>query len=368
MRERMGLLKRFVCLAVCFCFAVSLLSFSYAETISAEDEITVELNGQRLYFDVPPVLADGRVLLPLRTIFEQLGASVEWDGTEKKATGTRDGTVVELWIGNKTAKVDGKDVELDVRGMLVNGRTMAPARFVAESFGARVEWLPENREVVITYVRPDYYIDYSHPEIYLDARGQSGIPEALFKEIDSQLNIKTKELSDIKKIFDWKRAYFRSVAAGGRYIGKTTAQRIIECKELTGCHDDALLMSAVLRRYGFPAVMVDTTGIQFSLDYPENTNMFLGHVFVEVYLYGKWILIDTSSGEYISDYDVKNLVIPVTKPGESKGYYVMLKGVDPGSYGIRSLDDLKNKQKEYSKKLKEDPSLIKMPDYKIEKF
>jgi hypothetical protein len=190
----------------------------------------------------------------------------------------------------------------------------------------------------------------------------------LFKEIDSQLNIKTKELSDIKKIFDWKQANFRYVAAGGRYIGKATAQRIIEGKELTGCHDDALLMSAVLRRYGFPAVMVDTTGIQFSLDYPEKTNMFLGHVFVEVYLYGKWILVDASSGEYILDYDVNNLAIPITKPGESKGYYVMLKGVDPGSYGIRSLDDLTNKQKEYSKKLKEDTSLIKMPDYKIERF
>lgn len=368
MCSRMGLLKRIVYLVVIICFAISLLSFSYAETAGTEAEITVTLNSHPLYFDVPPVLIDGRVLLPLRTIFEQLGASVEWDGAEKKATATRDGIVVELWIGNKTAKVNGKDIELDVPGMLVDGRTMAPARFVAESFGAKVEWLPESRRVVITYVRPDYYIDYSHPEKYLDARGQSGIPEALFKEIDSQLSIKTKELSDIKKIFDWKRANFRSVAAGGRYIGKTTAQRIIEGKELTGCHDDALIMSAVLRRYGFPAVMVDTTGIQFSLDYPEKTNMFLGHVFVEVYLYGKWILVDTSSGEYILDYDVNNLVIPITKPGESKGYYAMLKGIDPGSYGIRSLDDLTDKQKEYSKKLKEEPSLIKTPNYKIERF
>jgi hypothetical protein len=364
----MGLLKRFVCLTVGICFAVSLFSFSYAETAGTEAEITVTLNSHPLYFDVQPVLIDSRVLLPLRTIFEQLGASVEWDGAEKKATGTRDGTIVELWIDRKTAKVDGKDVELDVPGMLVDGRTMAPARFVAESFGAKVEWLPESRRVVITYVRPDYYIDYSHPEKYLDARGQSGIPEALFKEIDSQLNIKTKELSDIKKIFDWKQANFRYVAAGGRYIGKTTAQRIIEGKELTGCHDDALLMSAVLRRYGFPAIMVDATGIQFSLDYPDKTTVFSGHVFVEVYLNGRWILVDTNSGEYILDYDVNNLLIPITKPGESKGYYVMLKGIDPGSYGVRSLDDLTNKQKEYSKKLKEDPSLVKMPAYKIERF
>ncbi len=93
--------------------------------------------------------------------------------------------------------MNGKDVQPDVPGMLVNGRTMAPARFVAESFGAKVDWLPENRKVVITYIRPDYYIDYCHPEKYLDARGQSVIPEALFKEIDSPLNIKTNELSDI---------------------------------------------------------------------------------------------------------------------------------------------------------------------------
>jgi len=94
--KRMGLLKRLVCLVVCICFVISMLSFSYAETTSTKDEITVTLNGQPLYFDVPPVLTDGRVLLPLRVIFDQLGAAVEWEGTEKKATVTRDDTVPDL--------------------------------------------------------------------------------------------------------------------------------------------------------------------------------------------------------------------------------------------------------------------------------
>lgn len=357
--------KRVVCIIASFCIVFSLLSFGHAE-----DEIKVTFNGSQLSFDVPPTLIEGRTMLPLRAIFEAFGATVDWNDSEKKVKGVKGSSIVELQIDNKTAKVNGKDIVLDVPGTLVNGRTMVPARFIAESFGADVGWIPETRTVTITYVRKGDVenIDYSNPDKYLVQGKQTDITEAAFKEIDKQLNIKTKELSDIKKVLDWKNSNYKSVSGGGKTVGKSTINDILQSKELAGCHDHAILAASILRKYGFPVVMVDATGIQFSMDYPDKTKMFSGHVFVEIYLQNRWILVDSTSGDYILDYDVKNPVIPVTKSVESKGYYVMLKGPDPDGYGINDIKQLNDIMIEYSKKLKEDPSLIKIPAYTVKKF
>jgi hypothetical protein len=117
----------------------------------AEDEIKVMLNGKQLTFDVPPTIIEGRTMLPLRAIFEAFGANVDWNDKESRVKGTKGSTVIELQINNKTAKVNGLGVELDVPGTLMSGRTMVPARFIAETFGAKVEWIEETSTVKITY-------------------------------------------------------------------------------------------------------------------------------------------------------------------------------------------------------------------------
>lgn len=196
-------------------------------------------------------------------------------------------------------------------------------------------------------------IDYNNPNKYTVAGKQSGINDTLFTEIDNQLNIKTNDFTDIEKVFNWKNQNFKNISDGGRSVGKITVNNILTKKELAGCHDHALLTASILRRYGFPAIMVDTTGIQWAYDYPDKTTMFIGHVFVEIYLKDKWILFDPTSGKYILNYDFNNRVIPITTPDESKGYYAMLKGLDPDDYGITSITSLKNKQKEYAELLKQ---------------
>ncbi len=87
-----------------------------------------------------------------------------------------------------------------------------------------------------------------------------------------------------------------------------------------------------------------------------------------MYLNNKWILVDPVSGEYILDYNNSNLVIPITKSTESKGYYVMLKGLDHEEYGIRSLNDLKYVQQQYAKKIKENFNVFVFSNYTINKF
>ena len=66
------------------CSLLSLLliftTFS-AITVIADEEIRVVLDGQELYFDVPPQLINNRTMVPMRKIFEAMGASVEWEGT-----------------------------------------------------------------------------------------------------------------------------------------------------------------------------------------------------------------------------------------------------------------------------------------------
>ena len=119
-------------------------------TAPTPDVITVTLNGQALGFDQPPVIYDGRTLVPLRAIFEALGADVEWDQGTQTVTATADDITVAMQIGNPVMTINNEEITLDVSPQLVGGRTLVPARAVAESFGAAVDWNAATRTVIIT--------------------------------------------------------------------------------------------------------------------------------------------------------------------------------------------------------------------------
>ena len=113
-------------------------------------DISVLLNGQLLEFVQPPVLIDGRTLVPLRAIFEAMGANIDWDDETLTVTSVRDDITVTLQIGSNVLVRNGEEIPLDVPAQLVNGRTMVPARAVAESFGAEVGWDGSTHTVIIT--------------------------------------------------------------------------------------------------------------------------------------------------------------------------------------------------------------------------
>ncbi|MDI6773270.1 MAG: stalk domain-containing protein, partial [bacterium] len=112
--------------------------------------IRVVVNGEELAFDVPPVEVGGRLLVPLRGVFERLGATVLWEPSTQRITAATASKTIELVMGRRQATVDGRLVLLDTPPMVVGGRTMVPLRFVSEALGAYVQWQAATRTVLIT--------------------------------------------------------------------------------------------------------------------------------------------------------------------------------------------------------------------------
>ncbi|MDH7577577.1 MAG: copper amine oxidase N-terminal domain-containing protein [Bacillota bacterium] len=117
--------------------------------VAVSPPVGVYLNEQQLWFDQPPVLEGGRVLVPLRVIFEALGASVTYDPAAKKITAVRGQDQIILTVGSLSAFKNDALVKLDVPPRIVGGRTLVPLRFVSEALGCEVDWNGAARKVSI---------------------------------------------------------------------------------------------------------------------------------------------------------------------------------------------------------------------------
>lgn len=96
-------------------------------------------------------IIEGRTLLPLRSLFESLGAEVKWNAKTSSVTAEKGNTKIELTINSKTVKVNGTKKTIDVPAKLINSSTMVPVRFISETLGAKVEWNKENSYALINY-------------------------------------------------------------------------------------------------------------------------------------------------------------------------------------------------------------------------
>ncbi len=118
-------------------------------TGSPRNIIKVEINHTPLVFDVAPITQNSRTLVPLRGIFEALGAEVTWDDKTKTATAEKGSMTMTLTVGSSTASINGLKTQLETPAINYNGRILVPTRFIAESFGASVDWDPQTRTVII---------------------------------------------------------------------------------------------------------------------------------------------------------------------------------------------------------------------------
>lgn len=116
---------------------VAIISVIY---LSAQDELKLRVMGTDITSIAEPRIIDGRTMVPVRAIFEAMGANVEWDGENRRITGTKDDTVVIMEIDNTLVKLNSQEYTIDAPPIIIEGKTLAPARFVAECFGYSVNW------------------------------------------------------------------------------------------------------------------------------------------------------------------------------------------------------------------------------------
>lgn len=112
--------------------------------------IDLLVDGGKLRLDVPPEVKNQRTMVPVRAVGEAIGADVKWIQDKQQVVMTRAGSTVTMTLDSTTADVDGKTVEMDVAPYAVDGRTLLPARYVAEFFGQKVGWDGEQYQVLIT--------------------------------------------------------------------------------------------------------------------------------------------------------------------------------------------------------------------------
>jgi hypothetical protein len=116
----------------------------------ASAQIKVTVNEDPVGFDgMQPVSINGRVFVPLRGVFERMGAFVEWNPGTQSVTATRQNSTVKLQVGSNNAWVDGSTVMMDAPARLMSGRTMVPLRFLSEALGASVNWYAATQTVAI---------------------------------------------------------------------------------------------------------------------------------------------------------------------------------------------------------------------------
>lgn len=148
-------MKRLTLFIVILCKLISIFStFSYAGELPPLP-LRVVVNWDEVKFpdEKPFIDENSRTQTPARFIGEALGAKVTWDQETKTATFVLGSDKLELYIGKKIYKLNGKVKQMDTEALLKNGRTFVPARYVAESFGATVEW---DKDVRTVYISMDY--------------------------------------------------------------------------------------------------------------------------------------------------------------------------------------------------------------------
>jgi outer membrane protein TolC len=128
----------------------SSLVLTLAPSALADSAVTVTIDGKQKTFEQPPVIVHDRTLVPMRTIFEALGATVSWNPTTRTVSATKGDTTIVLLVNSDLAWKNNAEVKLDTNSEIVNGRTMVPVRFVSEALGASVQWDANTRTVSIT--------------------------------------------------------------------------------------------------------------------------------------------------------------------------------------------------------------------------
>nr|MDQ6932045.1 copper amine oxidase N-terminal domain-containing protein [Candidatus Eremiobacteraeota bacterium] len=129
--------------------------------VAPSGEVPILFNDHHVY-SKPDRLKQGRVLaalvrggtilIPLRSMFEQMGATVTYDPATRTADVSKPGSDVKVTVGRPQVTINGESRPLDVPPEIYQGQVVVPVRVISEGMGAYVQWVPERRTVVVRYL------------------------------------------------------------------------------------------------------------------------------------------------------------------------------------------------------------------------
>lgn len=119
-------------------------------SVYAEKAISVYLDNQKIEFDVDPIATNGRTLIPVRAVFEAMGAKVDWDSSNNLITISAPGVHLQLPLKENVLYRNTIKESIDVPAQVINNRTLVPLRVISEYMGAIVSWNPDTNAVHIT--------------------------------------------------------------------------------------------------------------------------------------------------------------------------------------------------------------------------
>lgn len=229
--------KKILILTLFFVFINIININAYANTSNDINKpITVKLNDKVLKFATDPVIVEDRTMVPMRTIFEELGAQVDWKSETKTVTGYRkykdiSDMFIKLKIDDKVAYKNGRREILDSPPIIRNDSTLVPVRFIAESFGIKVDWDGENRTVLLSYEADEFQgtrliDDISYKHRFFENNVKIMIPEFWRKsdnankfghkdeESNIQMSVDIIELEEEKNLDQFTEESKSSILAG----------------------------------------------------------------------------------------------------------------------------------------------------------
>lgn len=202
-------MKKLIGIILSICMILSVCTVP----VFAEDTIKVTVDGNFVdcaAYGQEPVAINGTTLVPLRSVFEALGATVAWDGETQSVVSFRDDLSILLFLNSNEMVVSGEVKILSVPAQSMNDRIMVPVRAIAEAFGCEVNWDGETRTVVV--------ITESKENEYVAVSGEDS-PEAVVSAMYDAM---------FKLDLETAMSYFRDENIAAAYFGASDVEEYLD--------------------------------------------------------------------------------------------------------------------------------------------
>lgn len=166
-------------------------------------QLNVKTSGENLTLEAAPYIKNGSTMVPMRSIFEELGYLVEYISDSKKIVSTNGTKRIIMTIGSNKATVDGIEKTMPVSPEVVNGRTFVPLRFISENSNAKVNWIDSSSPITVSMDKRLDIGNFILSEKKLDTnKSPIAVLDVYRKGRGERIEIKGKEVTNIVPLKD----------------------------------------------------------------------------------------------------------------------------------------------------------------------